>query len=105
MASTSKLPTLSASSLSTPSANAIEAPIPAGTYKPTLADKIDSVYDIAGTIAHLGRVQPPAKSVSLQFPDHLLIDSVEVFRRIQKGLDSFGHGGRAFVLADTTYGR
>jgi len=103
--SSSALPTLSASSLSSSSTKEIETPVAPGTYKPTPQEDIDAVYDIQGTIAHLGRVVPPAKSVSLQFPDHLLIDSVEVFRRIQKGLDGFGHGGRAFVLADTTYGR
>ncbi|KAL7415443.1 putative diphthamide synthesis protein-domain-containing protein [Mrakia frigida] len=102
--SSSTLPTLSASSLSSSSTKEIETPVAPGTYKPTAPDDLDAVYDIPGTIAHLGRVVPPAKSVSLQFPDHLLIDSVEVFRRIQKGLDGFGHGGKAFVLADTTYG-
>jgi hypothetical protein len=101
----SSLPTLSASSLSTPSSNAILAPLPSTPLNQTPPSEIDAVYDIPNTIAHLSRVSPPAKAVSLQFPDHLLPDSVQVFRTIQKALDGLGHGGKAFVLADTTYGR
>lgn len=99
------LPTLSASSLSTPDSNAILAPVPTTPRHQTPSDKIDQVYDIPATLAHLARLDPPAKAVSLQFPDHLLPDSVEVFRRIQTALDALGHGAKAFVLADTTYGR
>lgn len=102
---TAPLPTLAAASLSTPSDHALHAPLPDHLPVQTPAELLDGKYDIPRTVAHLQRVQPPARAVSLQFPDELLGDSVEVFRRIQAGLDAVGYGGRAFVLADTTYGR
>lgn len=103
---TSMAPQLAANSLSTPSTNAIEATATlAYTPVQTPLDALPTIYDIPHTIAHLASLDPPAKNVALQFPDELLIDSVDVFRALQDGLDQIGKGGRAWVLADTTYGR
>lgn len=99
------LPTLSSSSLSTSSSHAFEAPIPSCSTQITPPHLLAEKYDLAKTLAHLRRLAPPAANVALQFPDELLGDSVEVFRRVQAELDIIGHGGRAWVLGDTTYGR
>lgn len=105
MSSANPLPSLAASSLSTPSSHAFETPVPSTSASVTPPHLLSEKYDLPRSLAHLRRLSPAAKNVALQFPDELLGDSVEVFRAIQAELDRIGQGGRAWVLGDTTYGR
>jgi len=104
MAPPPPLPSLAASSLSTPSSHALSSPLPPPP-KLTPPHLLPARYDLPSTLAFLRALSPAAKNVALQFPDELLGDSVEVFRAVQAELDRLGRGGRAWVLGDTTYGR
>lgn len=102
--------------LSTPDAAIIEHTVPldpaatAATAAHTGRDAAE-LYDVARTAHALvfgpdGRITPPLRRVALQFPDEALVDSVPVFRALQRALHALAgdDAPRLYILADTSYG-
>jgi hypothetical protein len=59
----------------------------------------EEAYEIDRTLQLLKKGN--FKTIALQFPDDILLDSAEVSRRIKDGIE----GVKTYILADTSYGR